>query len=329
MDKQVIDNIVWCIPFRKLRDNVRYLLLYLINYIDNEIEKENQKNIPIDQQFANFVASIGEPHIAPIGHYESPYPPKNELLEGYKNLNSGKHFMYDFKALNMNDEIQLQLYEKLKEFFKNCNFSEEKDDKNRFYYNNVCFRDTCATYLFSIINYFKPKNIIEIGSGFSTALMLDINNNIFNNSINILSIEPYPSRLESLLLETDNLEIIKENQQKVSLEVFKKLDENDLLFIDSSHVCRQFGDINRQFFDILPSLKKGVIIHIHDIFYPFEYPKQWVYDRRMAFTEAYMLRAFLQYNDSFEIICFPNYLKYKYPDKVKIDSNSIYLKKVK
>lgn len=59
MDKQVIDNIVWWIPFRKLRDNVRYLLLYLINYIDNEIEKENQKNIPIDQQFANFVASIG------------------------------------------------------------------------------------------------------------------------------------------------------------------------------------------------------------------------------------------------------------------------------
>ena len=335
MNQKIIDDIVWWIPFKKLRNLLREYLYYTKYSIDLLKEEISNINCNIDdlkktneQKFKEYLNKTGYSRIVPIGHYESPYPLEEELLKGFDKIYDGTSFMYNMYAINMNDEIQLEFYKNISQFFVNFDFSEDKDNINRYYYKNGWYGYGCAIYLYSVINYIKPKNIIEIGSGFSTALMLDINNKIFNNSINLLSIEPRPDRLKSLLLETDNIKLIEKNQEYVPLDIFKSLKENDILFIDSSHVCKPFGDINRQFFEILPNLNKGVIVHIHDIPYP-DYPKIWIYEERRAYTEAYMLRAFLQYNDTFEILCFPNYLKTKYSDIVKYDGGAIYLRKVK
>lgn len=93
------------------------------------------------------------------------------------------------------------------------------------------------------------------------------------------------------------------------LNFFLSLTAGDILLIDSTHVSKVDSDVNHILFDILPSLNPGVYVHFHDICYPFEYPKQWVYQGR-AWNEAYILRAFLQYNTSFEIVIFNSFLGY-------------------
>ena len=99
--------------------------------------------------------------------------------------------------------------------------------------------------------------------------------------------------------------------QSVALENFKKLKANDILFIDSSHVSKTGSDVNYELFEILPNLASGVLIHIHDMFFPFEYPKEWVYEGR-NWNELYMLRAFLNYNQDFDILLFSHYMHEKH-----------------
>ena len=160
-----------------------------------------------------------------------------------------------------------------------------------------------------MIRYLKPKQIIEVGSGFSSSVMLDTNQMFFNNEINLTFIEPYPERLYNLLKEEDkkNTEIIVDFVQNIDVTVFEQLNEGDILFIDSTHVIKTGSDVHFILFEILPKLKKGVYIHFHDIFYPFEYPKEWVYKGR-NWNEDYFLRAFLMYNTEFEIELFSHYL---------------------
>ena len=151
--------------------------------------------------------------------------------------------------------------------------------------------------------------IIEIGSGFSSALMMDVNDIFFNSEIALNFIEPYPTRLKSLMSfrENKNAVLIQENAQDVDLNIFKKLQKNDILFIDSSHIVKTGSDVNYILFEILPILNEGVLIHFHDIFYPFEYPKKWVVNGR-NWNESYFLKAFLMYNNNFEIILFSDYM---------------------
>lgn len=102
-----------------------------------------------------------------------------------------------------------------------------------------------------------------------------------------------------------------------------------MLFIDSSHVSRPFSDVNYELFEILPRLKKGVIIHFHDLIYPFCYPKVWTLNQRRAYNEAYMLRAFLQYNKDYEILFWASYLNaaFKIKDFGLAGAGSLYLRK--
>jgi hypothetical protein len=95
--------------------------------------------------------------------------------------------------------------------------------------------------------------------------------------------------------------------QDVPLSDFDALASGDILFVDSSHVAKTGSDVNRILFEILPRLRSGVFVHVHDVHYPFEYPRQWVYEGR-AWNEAYLLRAFLEFNDEFEIVLFASYL---------------------
>jgi len=96
--------------------------------------------------------------------------------------------------------------------------------------------------------------------------------------------------------------------QDVDASEFEALRANDILFIDSTHVSKINSDVNRIFFEILPRLSPGVHIHFHDISYPFEYPKEWVYEGR-AWNEAYMLRTFLQYNTAFRIVLMNTFME--------------------
>jgi hypothetical protein len=188
-----------------------------------------------------------------------------------------------------------------------------------------------------MIRHAQPKAIIEIGSGYSSCVTLDTNELFFNNNISCTFIEPYPQVLEALIKEDDKdkIEIISRKLQDVEVDKFASLSSGDILFVDSTHVSKVDSDVNYIFFEILPSLTNGVYIHFHDIFYPFEYPKEWIYEGR-AWNENYILRAFLQYNRAFKVIFCNTFLEHFYEEKfmsemplcMKNKGGSIWLKKI-
>jgi predicted O-methyltransferase YrrM len=183
-----------------------------------------------------------------------------------------------------------------------------KDESKRYYAENVSFPFSDAFIFYCFIRRYSPRRIIEIGSGFSSAAALDSLDSLGKNDTQCWFIEPYPRLLQSLLREADTRHgVLPSAVQEVDLTVFDSLAAGDILFIDSTHVSKINSDVNYEIFDILPRLKPGVLIHIHDIYWPFDYPEEWIHEGR-AWTESYLVRAFLQFNNDFRILYFNSYL---------------------
>lgn len=243
----------------------------------------------------------------PHGHFYSPIVSKNELQE-FHNQIWEEEKNTSIEGIDLNTDKQLALLSEFSKYYSELPFEENKSEKYRYYFNNKAYNYTDGIMLYSFMRHFQPKRIIEIGSGFSSAMMLDTKD-LFLNDTSLTFIEPYPALLYSLFKEKDKQQckVFDTKVQNVDIEEFKKLEANDILFIDSSHVSKTGSDVNYELFKILPNLKSGVIIHIHDIFYPFEYPEEWVYGGR-NWNENYLVRAFLSYNDKFEILHFATFI---------------------
>ncbi len=148
--------------------------------------------------------------------------------------------------------------------------------------------------------------------------MLDTNEIFFDNKINLTFIEPNPEILFPLMKDIDKkpTTLIQSNVQSVPLDTYQKLKPGDILFIDSTHVVKTGSDVNFIMFQVLPLLQSGVLIHFHDVFYPFEYPLSWVL-KGYNWNEAYLLKAFLMYNDNYEIKLFSEYMHKHHKDAFK------------
>lgn len=169
---------------------------------------------------------------------------------------------------------------------------------------------------YSMLTTLRPKTIVEVGSGFTSAIALDVREQELHE-LQLILIEPNPERLYELLKENDYAQttIHRDLVQNVPVEVFDVLEKDDILFIDSTHVSKKASDVNWLFFEVLPRLRPGVVVHFHDIFFPFEYPDAWL-DR--GFNEMYLLQAFLSYNSVFEIMFFNSWFWQEHTDIVKL-----------
>lgn len=245
-------------------------------------------------------------HVPP-GHYYSPTISKEDLV--YRAEKIWIDPPRQIPEIELNEEMQLSLLEEFAEYYKDLPFESSFKEGLRYYYDNNMYSYSDAVFLFCMIRKSKPKRIIEVGSGFSSALMLDVNNLFCKNAIQCTFIEPYPARLNALLFENEKINLLEKPVQDVEVSLFEDLEENDILFIDSTHVSKTGSDVNFLIFNVLPNLKKGVKIHFHDIFYPFEYPKNWVIEGKRSWNEDYLLRAFLSYNKKFKIIAFNTFLE--------------------
>ena len=193
-------------------------------------------------------------NVFPFNHYESPYPDMEEIHRKEETLFDPESCI---KEISLNEERHLELLEKMQEMeAPKWNLYESSD--TRYYCVNPCFPKNGADILYYMMRILHPEKIIEVGSGFSTSVMLDMNEKVFNNEIEIMSIEPYSDRLKSLLRDSDNIKIHESKLQDIPVEVFEQLKENDILFIDSSHVSKTGSDINYLFFEILPRIQAGV-----------------------------------------------------------------------
>lgn len=248
----------------------------------------------------------GERLWVPPGHFYSPI-----TLDAEVGANAERIFdrsSMELPGIDLDIPGQLELYDRILAMHDELDRMPHSESSDyRYYSDNNYFPFCDAFFLAGILRLFRPRRVIEVGSGFSSCVFLDIDEKYLGERMEMTFIEPNPERLESLLRGGDDRRhrIYRARVQDVPLEIFDELASGDILFIDSSHVAKTGSDVNHLFFHVLPRLAPGVLVHVHDIHYPFEYPENEVYEGR-SWNEAYLVRAFLQYNRDFGILLYPS-----------------------
>lgn len=234
--------------------------------------------------------------------------------------------LFDYRKLRPSSEpgrSSVENIEKQIALIKQFNYAAElrlfpktEDSKDKYYYNNGSFGSGDAELYYSMIRSRKPKHIIEIGSGFSTLMALNAvqKNNLENEQYQciITCIEPY----EMPWLEKLNIKVIRKKVEELDINFFDVLSEDDILFVDSSHIIRPGGDVLFIILKVLPALNKGVLVHFHDIFIPYEYPVEWLRDEFRMWNEQYLLEAFLKENKTYETLVALHFLNRNYKDQI-------------
>jgi hypothetical protein len=240
------------------------------------------------------------------GHYYSPFP---DMAEVDRRAN----YIYppgppQLLGIDLRLAQQVKLLGEFEPYYAEMKFESGPNPRSRYYSPNPAFPFQDGFILHAMIRHFKPKRFIEVGCGFSSCMVLDTCEAL-KWKTQVTFIEPYPELLLKLVRPEDHqhFEMKPAFIQDVPVDFFAGLEAGDMLFIDTSHVSKIGSDVNHIFFQILPVLKPGVFVHFHDIWYPFEYPRDWL-DRGMFWNEAYLLRAFLMFNPSFEIVMFNSHL---------------------
>lgn len=227
---------------------------------------------------------------------------------------SGK--VRDLPGIEFHESAQLELLGKFEATDLPTDLDEASPDGLRFSYQNRNFQGGDADLWYHVVRHFKPKRVVEVGSGHSTRMARHaIDKNCSEDSqykCTHLCIEPY----EMPWLEKLGIEIRREKLEDTDLAIFEKLEENDILFIDSSHMIRPGGDVIIEYLQILPRLATGVIVHIHDIFSPREYPAEWLMQPRF-WNEQYLLEAFLSHNHDWQILLAGNALANDHPEAMQ------------
>jgi len=222
-------------------------------------------------------------HIRPI-HYYEPLPDFRSITAEQINRRRS------YSAVDFKWDDQLALLRELTEYH------DELLDTG-FDFKNDFFSGFDAAVYYCLIRHLNPKRIVEIGGGYSTRIA---DKALARNQKGKLTcIEPYP---EDRLLKTQlEVEIVRKRVEEIDLNFFSCLEANDILFVDSSHTVKFGSDVCYEFLEILPSLNPGVWIHVHDIFFPHDYPAEWLISQRLALNEQYLLEAFLAFNRDFRV----------------------------
>jgi len=249
-------------------------------------------------------------HVTPV-HFNQPIPDTRSLPETLWSRPS------ELVGIDMNEPRQRELlrsFSRFRDEYQRFPTGPTKE-QNRFYLGNRLFGGVDALVAYCMVRHFQPRLIIEVGSGFSSLALGEAASK--NGCTPIICIEPFPR--DFLRKGFPGLQtLIEKNVQEINLEFFSQLQSGDILFIDSSHTVKVGGDVNYLFLEVLPRLKPGVIVHVHDIFLPFEYRRDWVVDEFRFWSEQYLLQAFLSFNLEFEVLMANRYLAHKYRDDLKV-----------
>jgi predicted O-methyltransferase YrrM len=176
----------------------------------------------------------------------------------------------------------------------------------RYHWKNDFWGDADAVVHYGLLRSRKPRRVVEIGSGWSSLLMsraLSRNEAEGAPPATVDQVEPFP-RHELLSALPSGWVLHETILQRAPLEIFSELEDGDVCFFDGSHVARTASDVVWFFFEVIPRLRPGVLIHVHDIFWPSDYPDEWIFGRAQTWNEQYLLQAFLMYNRDFRpLIC--------------------------
>lgn len=189
-----------------------------------------------------------------------------------------------------------------------------------FHLDNPMFASVDAEMAYALVRHVRPARIVEFGGGHSTLLLAQaVDRNAREGSPGHITVyEPYPpDNLHQLAERVSFVELRRQRGQAALLEAVTSLGANDIIFIDSTHVCRIGSDVQFQILELLPRLDDGVLVHVHDIFWPEEYPKDWTLRRHRFWNEQYVLQAFLAFNTRFRIMWAGNVVAQAAPDALE------------
>jgi predicted O-methyltransferase YrrM len=193
---------------------------------------------------------------------------------------------------------------------------------NRFYRDGVDQRFGLgygyieAQALHGVLRHFRPTRVIEVGGGVSTYCMasaLQLNHASGGPRARLTTIDPAPS---AALTNFAGVELVRAEVQTVPLSLFSELGERDLLFVDSSHTVRPGSDVNFLILEVLPRLKRGVLVHFHDIFLPYDYQRN-VLQTYFQWMETSLLRAYLMDNSRASVLFCLSQLHYDCPEVLR------------
>lgn len=235
----------------------------------------------------------------PHGHFYSPLPSGADIAAGLARPAEGP----PFAGIDLNLDGQLSLLGEIAESYSAMPFPDEPTAGWRFFLNNPSYGPYDASVLFGVVRHLAPGRVVEVGCGYSSAAFLDMNEHVLGGRLAITFIDPDLSQLRRLVSpqEAARLSLLEVPVQQAPIAPFSELQANDILFVDTSHVSKFGSDVNHLFFKVLPELRPGVWVHLHDVTWDLEYPRDWLVEGR-AWNELYMLRAFLMYNRSFRVM---------------------------
>jgi len=240
----------------------------------------------------------------PPGHFYSPIPSAADCETAFRVLNPNP------AGIDLREEAQLRLVEQMSTYYGSIpDFTYHECDRHRYSYDNYYYSYSDATILACFLQKLRPRRFVDIGGGYTSLLVLDLNDTVFSaDPIEIDVVEPYPNLLRGMLRQHDRITIVPEKVQSVDLSFFGKLERDDVLFLDTTHVSKLGSEVNYLAFNVLPALKPGVVLHIHEMFFPFEYPREF-FAQRKCWNEIYCWRAFLTNNLEYQIELFNSYLE--------------------
>jgi predicted O-methyltransferase YrrM len=211
-------------------------------------------------------------------------------------------------GIALNQMQMVEVWQSLLPYLNTIPFTENTTPDFRYYFNNPAYSWADGSILHAMLRLHRPKRLIEIGSGWSSACTLDTIEKYLDGDCKLTFVEPYPELLRNLIGQaTGGINIIDRPVQQVSLKTFEALEAGDFLFIDSTHVLSTGSDVCFELFEILTRLPSGVFVHFHDMFWPFEYLRAWAVTENRSWNEVYAVRAFLTNNDKWRIIFFNDY----------------------
>ena len=240
-------------------------------------------------------------------------------------------------GIDWNVDGQLRFLERLTFAEELAGFPKHKMSDLEPYMYNQMFGPGDAEYWYQILRALKPKRVIEIGSGGSTLVAIKaLGRNREENaaySCDHVCIEPF----EAAWLDKTRVRVIRQRAEEADPNLFCSLDAGDILFIDSSHMIRPQGEVLFEYLELLPTLRPGVIVHVHDIFSPRDYPRDWLTDNVVFWNEQYLVEAFLSHNADWEIVGALNFLHHHHYEKLQtvcpflwreLNPGSFYMRKV-
>ena len=305
--KETIKSLPFLGPLLRERD---------LLYEQNSKLRAEQRRMRAQVQELQENLTVWKKGFVPPGHFYSPLPDMDQVR-----MNEHRLFSISSRpeGIAWNEEGQLALLEKLGQFLSDMPFSVSPG-RGRYYLDNDFYAHSDGICLYSMMRLLQPRKFVEIGSGFSSCAALDTADMGLAEIPEFTFIDPDPSRVYERFRSGDlinpRIRIVESMVQDVPLALFESLCKNDVLLIDSSHVSKIGSDVNFIYFQILPRLQPGVYVHVHDIFYPFEYPKLWLEEGR-AWNEIYLLHAFLSFNDQFQIAYFNHFMETLHRDAVQ------------